>query len=83
MVSQAEGSTNGVNGVSSNENSEITSLISSLKKQLPDDGAPTSYDRKQLRETVVKLGLALESPGDTVMRLGYLVGRPILQSLSA
>lgn len=63
----------GVNGFSSSRDSEIAALISSLKSSLPGDGSPNSYDREKLKDVAHKLSLVLETPGETVLRVAYLV----------
>lgn len=50
--------------------SDASALIEDLQNQLRKDSE--QYDRKNLRETALKLSMALETPGDTIQRMAYL-----------
>ena len=56
-----------------NSDADIKNLITAMKSLMPKDGAGGSYDRAKLRQTASRLSLALETPGDTVQRVAYLV----------
>ena len=55
---------------------ELSSRISSDADEPIDDDL-----RQQLREKTHKLSLALETPGDTIQRIAYLVSRILLKIL--
>ena len=58
------------------QDAETESLVTTLKGLLSKIGSRGPDDRKQLKETASKLSLALETPGDTVQRVAYLVRFP-------
>ena len=66
-------------GPKGNERSEpapdtaMEASIAALKALLPGDGSEGSYSREKLRDAAIKLSMALETPGDTVQRIAYLV----------
>ena len=71
---------NGPKGDDSSEPAQDTAMegaIAALKALLPGDGSGGSYSREKLRDAAVKLSLALETPGDTVQRIAYLVLPPL------
>ena len=55
---------------------ELSSRIPSDSDELIDDEL-----RQQLREKTHKLSLALETPGDTIQRIAYLVIIPLLMAI--
>ena len=57
----------------SDQASEVTALITSLKDYLPRGDSEGSYDRERLKEAAERLSIALETPGDTVQRIAYYV----------
>ena len=55
------------------QNSEVATLIDALKDALSatDPAAPAT--RQHLKQTAGNLSLALETPGETVLRVAYYV----------
>lgn len=51
-------------------NSDASALIGDLRYQLQENSE--QYDREKLRETARKLSIALETPGDTLLRIALL-----------
>ena len=49
-------------------------LIDSLRSSLPQADAGGSYNREKVKELASKLSIALETPGETVQRIAFLVG---------
>ena len=61
---------------------EAVDLIEKVKALLPKDGS-SSFDREQLLLASQKLSISLETPGETVQRLAYLVSLRIYGPLKA
>lgn len=61
----------------------ITALIASLQECLPGNGPNKAYDREKLKEAAEKLSIALETPGDTVQRVAYLVSQSLRHLFSS
>ena len=56
---------------------DIPTLVSSVNEQVKHvskDGSIDLDQRRALQATVQTLSLALETPGDTIQRIAYLVG---------
>ena len=62
------------------QNSEVTTLINELKKNLSVNDRAGLATRWHLKETVEQLSPALETPGETVQRVAYYVS--VLSNLS-
>ena len=62
------------------QNSEVTTLINELKKNLSVNDRAGLATRRHLKETVEQLSPALETPGETVQRVAYYVS--VLSNLS-
>ena len=69
----ADISSNSMDGLRSVHEDEAEKYIKSIKTLLPEDASKGSFDREKLKEAATKLSLALETPGDTVQRVAYLV----------
>ena len=59
-----------------NDETNVQSLIDSLRSLLPDEASKGSYDRVKLKNIAERLSVALETPGDTAQRIAYYV-RPL------
>lgn len=65
--------TNGFHSSTKAGNSEASSLIDSVRENLPSQGSDGSFDREKLKRLAFELSIALETPGDTVQRIAYYV----------
>lgn len=57
---------------SSRQDSYISDLVKTVRDNLPEEGG-NLYDREKLLNASRKLSVALETPGDTIQRVAYLV----------
>ena len=73
MLSNSANDPKGIHNSESAKDTEVEKSITTLKDLLPKDGSGGSFDREKLRDAAHKLSLALETPGDTVQRVAYLV----------
>lgn len=69
---EADGSGSGSGSVSVSD-AEAKNCITAIQGLLPKGHSGGPYNREKLRDAAVKLSLALETPGDTVQRISYLV----------
>ena len=55
------------------QSSEVATLIDALKEALSADDPTAPATRQHLKETAENLSLALETPGETALRIAYYV----------
>lgn len=64
------------NGAVAKESPALSTLMNAVKNSLPSDTSSQEYDREKLKDAAYNLTLALETPGDTVQRVGYYASAP-------